>query len=219
MLRLVPVCSALLVLGALVGCESEPALGPPAGWAAEGDRWWQEGVDTSIAFRDLETFAAMGLGDGPEGKRPEGPAHRNVQQQFLPLYRNAPETVDSLFAAIAVPLVDERAQEDDRDALVRDINRAFNRVFFYPRPAPDQTVTIPYPDSLRSAGVGGDVKMQVYLSEEGAPLAIKLVDGVHPTLDQIALHATARKRWIPATVQGRPMRSYVRSVLGFNAPQ
>lgn len=216
MFRLALVCTVFLVL---IGCESEPDLGPPEGWVAEGDRWWQEGVDTSVAFRDLETFAAMDLSDGPEGKRPEGPAHRNVQQQFLPLYRNQPEVVDSLFTAIAVPMIDERAQEEDRDALVRDINRAFNRVFFYPRPAPDQTVTIAYPDSLRSAGVGGDVKMQVYLSEEGEPLAIKLVDGVHPTLDLIAMDATARKRWMPASVRGQEMRSWVRSVLGFNVPQ
>lgn len=216
MLRIALVCTVFLVL---IGCESEPDLGPPAGWVAEGDRWWREGVDTSVAFRDLETFAAMNLGDGPEGKRPEGPAHRNVQQEFIALYRNQPEIVDSLFTAIAVPMIDERAQEEDRDALVRDINREFNRVFFYPRPAPDQTVTITYPDSLRSAGIGGDVKMQVYLSEEGEPLAIKLVDSVHPTLDLIAMDATARKRWIPAAIRGQEMRSWVRSVLGFNAPQ
>lgn len=207
-----------LALVLLAGCASEPDLGPPPGWNAEGDRWWQEGVDTTVAFRDLETFEAMALSERPDGKRVEGPAHRNVQQEFLPLYRNAPEFVDSLFTEIAVPMIDERAQDEDREALVRDINRELNRVFFYPRPAPDQDVEIAYPDSLRQQGVGGDVKMQVYLSDEGAPLAIKLVDSVNPTLDAIAMRATTQKEWVPAASRGEEMRSWVRSVLSFRVP-
>jgi len=215
MLRLSAFLFALIILA---GCASEPDLGPPPGWTAEDGRWWQEGVDTTVAFRDLETFEAMALSERPDGKREEGPAHRNVQQEFIALYRNAPETVDSLFTEIAVPMIDERAQDEDRDALVRDINRELNRVFFYPRPAPDQDVEIAYPDSLRQAGIGGDVKMQVYLSDEGEPLAIKLVDSVHPTLDAIAMRATTQKMWIPAASRGETMRSWVRSVLSFRLP-
>ncbi len=209
----------VLVLAAFTGCASEPDLGPPPGWNAIGlERWWQEGVDTTVAFRDLETFEAMRLSERPDGKRTEGPAHRNIQQELLPLYRNAPEIVDSLFGVIAVPMIDGRAAEEDRDKLVQQINREMNRVFFYPHPASDQDVTITYPDSLRQAGVAGSVKMQVYLSEEGEPLAIKLVDSVNPTLDAIAMRATTQKRWIPARMRGGPMRSWVRSVLAFNAP-
>ena len=209
----------LLALAVLAGCETAPDLGPPPGWNADGlERWWQEGVDTSVAFRDLETFEAMNLSERPDGKRTEGPAHRNIQQNLIALYRNQPEVVDSLFGVIAVPLIDEQAQEADRDDLVQEINRELNRVFFYPRPAPDQEVSISYPDSLRQAGVGGSVKMQVYLSEEGEPLAIKLVDSVDPTLDAIAMRATTQKRWSPARLRSGPMRSWVRSVLAFNAP-
>lgn len=209
----------ILALVILAGCESAPDLGPPPGWNAVGlERWWRDGVDTTVAFRDLETFEAMSLSERPDGKRTEGPAHRNIQQNLIALYRNAPETVDSLFGVIAVPMIDERAADDDRDALEQEITREITRVFFYPRPAPDQDVQIAYPDSLRQAGIGGDVKMQVYLSEDGEPLAIKLVDSVHPTLDAIAMRATTQKRWIPAAVQGDTMRSWVRSVLAFNAP-
>lgn len=209
------VALALLV----AGCgDGAPDLGPPAGWEADGlDRWWQEGVDTSVAFRDLETFGAMGLGDRPDGKRAEGPAHRNVQQQFLPLYRNHPEAVDSLFTEIAVPMIDEGAQAEDRDALVREINRALNAAFVYPRPEQDSDVAIVYPDSLRTAGVGGEVRMQVYLDEDGRPLAIKRLKSAHPTLDAIAMRATTAKRWRPATLGGEPIRAWVRSVIAFNA--
>ncbi len=207
-------------LALLAGCGGRAAdLGPPPGWTADGDRWWRDGVDTSVAFRDLETFEAMGLGEHADGKRAEGPTHRNVQQRFLALYRNQPEVVDSLFTAIAVPLIDERGQDEDRDALERDINRELNRVFFYPRPSPESDVAIVYPDSLRQAGIGGAVKMQVYLSEAGEPLAVELVDSVHPTLDAIALRATTEKTWIPASTRAGAMRSYVRSVLSFNVPQ
>lgn len=216
---MVRLSACFLALFVLAGCASEPDLGPPPGWNAEGDRWWQEGVDTTVAFRDLETFEAMALSERPDGKRDEGPSHRNVQQQFIALYRNQPEVIDSLFTAIAVPMIDDRAQEDDREALIRDINRELNRVFFYPRPAPDQEVDIAYPDSLRQQGIGGDVKVQVYLSEEGEPLALKLVESAHPTLDRIALSTRAQMRWIPAAVAGEPIRSYVRSVLPFTPPQ
>lgn len=209
----------LFALAILAGCgDSAADLGPPPGWNAAGpDRWWQDGVDTTVAFRDLETFEAMGLSERPDGKREEGPAHRNIQQNLIALYRNQPEVVDSLFTVIAVPLIDEQAQEADRDDLVQEINREMNRIFFYPRPAPSE-VSIAYPDSLRQAGIGGSVKMQVYLSEDGAPLAIKLVDSVHPTLDAIAMRATTQKMWKPAQLRSGPMRAWVRSVLAFNAP-
>ena len=211
-------CLSLLALAVLAGCNSAPDLGPPPGWNADGPgRWWQEGVDTTVAFRDLETFEAMRLSERPDGKRVEGPAHRNIQQNLIALYRNQPEVVDSLFGVIAVPLIDEQAAEADRDKLVQEINREMNRVFFYPRPAPSE-VTISYPDSLRQAGIGGSVKMQVYLSDEGEPLAIKLVDSVHPTLDAIAMRATTQKTWKPAQMRSGTMRSWVRSVLAFNAP-
>ncbi|MEM1041378.1 MAG: energy transducer TonB [Bacteroidota bacterium] len=206
----------VLALAFFTGCGgSEPVdLGPPPGWNADGMRWWQDGVDTTVAFRDLETFEAMALSERPDGKRTESPTHRNVQQKFIALYRNAPEFVDSLFTEIAVPLIDARGQDENRDALERDINRELGKVFFFPRPAPSD-VAITYPDSLRQAGIGGAVKMQVYLSEDGAPLAIKLVDPVHPTLDAVAMRATAQKTWQPAASRGETMRSYVRSVLNF----
>ena len=215
MFRLFPfVFLALLV----AGCgDGAPDLDPSAGWESDGlDRWWQEGVDTSVAFRDLETFEGMGLGERPDGLRAEGPVHRNIQRQLRPLYRNHPEVVDSLFTAIAVPMVDDSGRDDDRDRLVQQINRALGEAFVYPRPAPDSDVTIAYPDSLRTAGVSGSVRMQVYLDETGQPLAIKRIEAVNPTLDAIAMRATTEKRWRPATLDGEPVRAWVRSTIAFN---
>ncbi len=211
------VLTAFLVL-LLAGCGGASTdLGPPAGWTADGlSRWWQEGVDTTLAFRDLDTFEAMALGERPDGKRGESPTHRNVQQQFAQLYRNQPELIDSLFTLVAVPIIDARGQQEDRDALVRDINREIGKAFFFARPKSEPQVAIVYPDSLRNAGVGGSVKLQVYLDAEGRPLAIKTVDHVHPTLDAIALRATTQKRWIPAALNGEPIPSWVRSVIKFN---
>lgn len=208
---------ALLAL-LVAGCgDGAPDLDPPAGWEADGlDRWWQEGVDTALAFRDLEEFEAMGLGERPDGLRAEGPIHRNIQRQLRPLYRNHPEVVDSLFTEIAVPMIDDSDVDEDRDALVGQINRALGEAFVYPRPDPDSDVAIVYPDSLRAAGVSGSVRMQVYLDEDGRPLAIKRIEAVHPTLDAIAMRATTEKRWRPATLDGEPIRSWVRSTIAFN---
>ena len=207
---------ALVIAGC--GGEGSADFGPPTGWSADGlDRWWQEGVDTSLAFRDLDTFEGMALGERPDGKRDESPTHRNVQAQFVQLYRNQPEIIDSLFTHIAVPMIDARSRQEDRDAVVRDINRAMNKAFFFARPKSEPQVPIVYPDSLRTAGVGGAVKLQVYLDAEGEPLAIKTIDSVHPTLDAIALRATTQKRWIPAALGGETIPSWVRSVIKFNA--
>jgi TonB family protein len=61
-------------------------------------------------------------------------------------------------------------------------------------------VPVLYPDSLRAQGVEGAVSLQVYLNDEGEPLTLELIEGVHPVLDQIAMEATTQMRWIPAYV-------------------
>lgn len=213
-------CLPVLLVLVAGGCGGGGAadLGPPDGWSTDGlERWWQDGVDTTVAFRDLESFEAMALSERPDGLRDEGPVHRNIQRQLRPLYRNHPEVVDSLFTEIAVPLIDESDEDTDRDRLVQQINRELGGAFVYPRPDPESEVEIVYPDSLRAAGVSGGVKMQVYLDETGAPLAIKTIESVHPTLDAIALRATTEKRWRPATLDGEPIPSWVRSTISFNA--
>ncbi|MDX1530862.1 MAG: energy transducer TonB, partial [Rhodothermales bacterium] len=174
LLALVPL---LLVLSAGCGGGGGAQFEPPPGWNAEGlERWWQEGVDTSVAYRDLDSLAAMGvLSEG-------GPTHRNIQRHLAPLYRNHPEIVDSLFQAVVVPRIESGEAMQDREAFLDDISRQLTRTFQYARPLTEQPdeARVVYPDSLREAGVAGRVVMQVYVSEAGETLAIEKIEGVNP---------------------------------------
>lgn len=208
-------CLAACAILLLAGCGGgAPDLGPPEGWVAEGtERWWREGVDTSAAFRDLESFETMGV-----GMRPEGPVHRNVQRQFLPLYRNNPEVVDSLFGAVVVPMVDRDAPQEERDAFVRQVRRRLYERFQEPELLPEPSAPIAFPDSLRARGVSGEVRLQVYLDAEGVPLAIEKLAGVDPTLDAIVMRAYTQRRWRPAYLLGVGIPAWVRSEVTFNPP-
>ncbi len=207
---------------ALSACSSsgyEP--GAPAGWEEGGNRWWRDGVDTSRAFRDLETFAAMGVEQTPIGKARAGIAE-SVKRSLIRLYRNEPEVIDSMFQVHVVPQI-ERAElgndtSADVDRLKEEGYRSIGRAFQEPRTrlTLGEDVQIVYPDSLREAGVSGRVSMQVYLNEEGEPLAIKLVDSVHPVLDDIAMNATTEMRWRPAYLLQRGSWSAIPSWARFN---
>lgn len=198
--------AGLLLLSACNSNSYEP--GAPAGWHDAPDRWWQEGVDTSVAFRDLESLSSMGVDEVPTfsagGTVSRGAVAQSVKQSLIRLYRNQPEVIDSLFQAHVVPQI-ERAQlsndtSEDVDRLRQEGYRAIGRAFQEPRTrlTLGEDIEVTYPDSLRERGVSGRVSMQVYLNEEGEPLAIKLVDPVHPVLDDIAMQATTDMRWRPA---------------------
>lgn len=142
-----------------------------------------------------------------------GPARasfaRSVKQALIRLYRNQPEVVDSLFNVHVVPDI-ESAQfstdiMSDVDQFKQDGYRAIGRAFQEPRTVRTlgEDITVVYPDSLRQAGIGGRVSMQVFLNEEGEPVAIELLEGVHPVLDDLAMTATTEMRWRPAYLMQR----------------
>lgn len=203
----------VILLGAMVaGCAREEAAvetGAPEGWQADGDRWWRAGIDTARAFRNLETFSTMGVSGQiylatPGNLGPQQQFERRMRHAFIRLYRNQPEIVDSLFTRLVLPKLPAANASDD---MARQVERAkrqsykqLRRHFQEPQTALQlgTDVPVPYPDSLRARQIGGPVKLQVYLDAEGAPLAIELLEGVHPTLDAIALRATTEMRWRPA---------------------
>ncbi len=211
----------------LAACgETAADLGPPEGWEAEGDRWWQTDVDADLAFRDLSGFETMGLGGRPDGLRDEGPVVRNVQRRFLKLYRNHPEVVDSIFGAAVVPLVDAEARPGDadevRDELVRQVNRRIHEAFYPPQPLRSEREDNPIvvPDSLQGR-ISGTLELQVYLDADGRPLAIEKLQGIHPTFDALAMRNYAERTWQPGYLVARglgddgrkPVPSWVRTDL------
>ena len=181
----------------MAGCNQEQPTGPPEGWQSADNRWWQSEVDTSRALRNLETLEVM------EVEEESGSFIQAVQEEFLPLYRNRPAVVDSLFEAYVRPVAEEADRSDFEAAVDRVRKEGYETLrehFQEPQAALELGSDVPvlYPDSLRQAGAGGEVKMQVFLNEEGQPKAIKLVEGVHPVLDESAMRAAAKMEWRPA---------------------
>jgi TonB family protein len=151
----------------------------------------------------------MGVTDDSTPVAGRGVVVEGVKRGLLRLYRNQPEVIDSLFERVVVPRI-ERAEltadtRSDIDRITQDGYRALNNNFQEPRATRrlGEDVQVVYPDSLREQGIGGRVRMQVYLNDDGEPVAIQLLDGVHPVLDQIAMQATTEMRWRPAYVMHR----------------
>ncbi len=234
-IRLPITLSVFLLL--LVGCaRSSTDLGPPEGWEGTDTRWWRVGTDTTGLFRALDTFEEMGIPYQPVvfigGNLDAQPDKMReqlinaVKRQLLPLYRTNPEIVDSLFQKYVVPAIKRTAppRRARFEASVKEWkSRAYRTIArYYREPRPTlrigQDIKVPYPDSLMEKGIGGKVRMQVYVNEKGEPVAIQLLESVHPVLDRMAMRATTRMRWSPAYLNGKPVPAWVRFSISFNPP-
>jgi protein TonB len=65
-----------------------------------------------------------------------------------------------------------------------------------------------YTDELRRAGVQGIVKLRCIIGRDGSVKIHKVLRSDHPALAQIAKNTTARYRFQPATLNGRPVTVY-----------
>lgn len=228
---------SLLLVAALivVGCSSGGAqTGPPSGWNTADSRWWAKGVDTSRALRNLDSLHTMGVMGAPaysaslQGANTEQFVQA-VKRELIALYRNNPEIVDSLFQQYARPDIekadlsvsDEKKLKNMLTQYKNESYKAISKHFTEPR-REDQELSISYPDSLRRQETSGEVDMQLYLNEQGEPQAVKLLQGVHPVLNDIAMSAATRTSWQPAylTREGeqQPVPSWVRFGFTFRPP-
>lgn len=232
------VLSLVLVAGGVSACTPTSTYrpGPPDGWVAEGTRWWKPGVDTSKAFRNLESLSTMRVKNAEivystsmSLARQKDLALRQlsraVKVSLMPVFRNHPEVVDSLFERHAVPRLMEANLSTAPDRLVdkykKETYRILARHFREPRAVVKlgEDVPIAYPDSLREAGVGGRVPLQIYVDKEGLPVAIALLESAHHVLDDIAMKAATQARWQPAYLlvvgKSEPIESWVRLTIPF----
>ncbi|MCZ6757773.1 MAG: energy transducer TonB [Bacteroidetes bacterium] len=227
-------CCAILFWG----CASDESipLDIPVGWENEGVLWWRTASDTTGVFRDLETLVSMGIAI-PSGLEPfglrSGETERiarrrlvtHVKDSLIPLFRNEPDVVDSLFERFVVPkMANARIEGDVRPVIktfklegYRTIARFFREPFSLTKMGLD--IPVPIPDSLRDKSIVGRVFMQVYISDEGDPMAIKKLIGVHPVLDRIAIRAMTQMKWQPAYLlkggKSRPIASWARFKVDF----
>lgn len=230
----------LILVLAVAGCatpaEPPAPMGPPEGWLAEGDRWWMPGVDTARAFRNLESLQTMGVMGEDLVFGANLPAEmqrtlvarqlgRAVEQSLIRIIRNEPEVVDSLFERYVFPKIAGARLGDDLQKEVSRFKREGYKIlrqhFLEPRTLLHlgTDIPVPYPDSLRTHGVKGKVQVQAYLDAEGRPVAVQLLEGVHPVLDVIGMRATTEMRWQPAYLlrggKSRPFPSWTRFRVNF----
>ena len=243
MLSIRSIAAALLVCLFIVGCGggSSPTA-PPDGWQTSDMRWWEEGVDTSAVFMNLDSLSTMGVSDAGAQLSADGDVTQEqfqaaIKRSLLRLYRNNPMVVDSLFEEYAAPQlaeVDLSGQVlGDQGQLESDLlnknqkmaYQAINEYFREPQreQSPDNIV---WPDSLRSEENSGIVELQVHLTVDGEGEnavsradAVEVLSGPHPTLNRIALKAATQATWQPAYIledgNWTPIDSWVRFDIPF----
>jgi hypothetical protein len=155
-------------------------------------------------------IASSGNGMAMAGSVSEQQARRrlitHVKDSLIPLFRNEPDIVDSLFERFVVPkMADVNIQGDVSPVIkqyklegYRTIARHFREPYSLTKMGVD--IPVPIPDSLREKSIVGRVFMQIYISADGDPLAIRQLRGVHPVLDRIAVRAMTQMKWQPAYV-------------------
>ena len=159
----------------------------------------------------------MGLSDREDGYYNDEAVVMNIQMQLLELYRTNPEIADSLFGAVAMPIIRQDAvpgqSESERREVLRRIMRNYNDILLPPRGLVSEQRDIIIPDSLR--GIGGVIRMQIRLDEEGVAQAGLVVNGVHPVLDRIVLRNYVDRLWQPAYLgpERKSIASWVHSAV------
>lgn len=231
---------ALTGLLFMFGCGEDDPTVPPSDWEGTETRWWQEDVDTSEVFRNLEDLTTMGIVDEEELTLSQGGSitqeqfENAIKQSLLRLYRNDPETVDSLFEEYAAPQLQDAdlsgdvVQSDgeiDSKLLQEYKKTAYDAINeHYREPQSKESVSgLPYPDSLRTEETSGEVILQAHINTDGRVDAVEVVQSVHPVLDAIAMRASATQTtWEPAYVlrdgEWEPSGSWVRSTVPYRMP-
>lgn len=203
---------ALLVSAlVLAGCgESDPSA-PPSDWETNDDRWWTADADTAEAFRDLSDLQAMGVFDEEEAEdlaieddQVSGEQFiRGVKQGLNDFYQSNPQVIDELFEEYARPELGEEARSGDVEDLVQEAVQDVRNLLdtYYQRPQLEGSPSVTYPRALHEEGVSGTVVLQVRVNSSGEPVAVRVLESVHPELDAIAMRAVATMEATPARVR------------------
>lgn len=72
-----------------------------------------------------------------------------------------------------------------------------------------KALRVRYPPRLRDAGIEGAVVLRVGVRKDGKTRSVKVIKGVHPLLDKLAVQAIKRFLWNPAEVDGQKVDSVI----------
>ncbi|WP_395834317.1 TonB family protein [Archangium violaceum] len=76
-----------------------------------------------------------------------------------------------------------------------------------------------YPEALAAQPVAGTVRLELLVDEQGEVAEVRLLQALHPLLDEAALHAAPGLRFSPAKVDGVPVQVRLQFEYRFEAPQ
>lgn len=102
---------------------------------------------------------------------------------------------------------------DDWEAPASDANNKFEFIAreVDPKPYPGMSVgeLVQYPELAKSAGLEGKVIIAAFINKKGIPKNAYIMKGVFESLDQAALNAVNKSRWIPAKNNGKKVAVWV----------
>ena len=80
-----------------------------------------------------------------------------------------------------------------------------------PKPYPGFTITdfLVYPELAKSASLEGKVSVVAFINKKGIPKNVYIMRGVFPSLDEAALVAVKKSRWLPAKNNGKRIGVWV----------
>lgn len=220
----------------LTGCSSGGSPGqPPDGWNTSDVGWWEQSVDTADVFRSMENLMEMGIQDDSIQLERAGLSRAQftnaVRRSLLELYRTNPEIVDSLFQEYAVSSLDtvdisgdDVVKEGGRlasDLLNKGKKAAYEPInAHYREPRATTNPSLSFPDSLMRQDISGTIELQIHLDasagddSSATPDAIRVLEGIHPTVDAYVMGAMIDRGWQPAYVlrdgSWQPVDSWVR---------
>jgi len=102
---------------------------------------------------------------------------------------------------------------DDWEAPSSNSNKTFEFIDrdVDPKPYPGMEIKdlVEYPELAKSASLEGKVTIAAFISKKGVPKDAYIMKGVFESLDQAALKAVNKSRWIPAKNNGKKVAVWV----------
>ena len=102
---------------------------------------------------------------------------------------------------------------DDWEAPNRNDNKTFQFIAreVDPKPYPGMSIQdlVFYPENAKTVGMEGKVTIAAFITKKGKPKNAYIIKGVFESLDQAALTAVNKSRWIPAKNNGKKVAVWV----------
>jgi len=145
----------------------------------------------------------------PPASEPELPAIRVVEPEAAPLGEATAN------AEVSAPVVElQQPTAEDQGARFQQAEYSYPEIMF--RQEAESIIASFYPTALQRAGVGGSVKLQLWVDAEGRVDNMQMREGSgDQSLNVAAMRAARELRFRPATNNGNPVGTWVEFTVNF----